>query len=89
MGPWTCRTSQTKTSRAERARDASAARPQKREMPDPDERGRAYEATRVHASADATEQGSYWDKIPRFGQMWAEHERRWPERQPAANRRIR
>ena len=31
-------------SRAERARDASAARPQKREMPDPDERGRAYEA---------------------------------------------
>ena len=71
-------------SRAERARDASAARPQKREMPDPDERGRAYEATRVHASADATEQGSYWDKVPRFGQMWAEHERRWPERQPAA-----
>ena len=71
-------------SRAERARDASAVRPQKREMPDPDERGRAYEATRVHASADATEQGSYWDKVPRFGQMWAEHERRWPERQPAA-----
>lgn len=71
-------------SRAERARDASAARRQKREIPDPDERGRAYEATRVHASADATEQGSYWDKVPRFGRMWAEHERRWPERQPAA-----
>jgi hypothetical protein len=71
-------------SRAEHARDASATRPQKREMPDPDERGRAYEATRVHASADATEQGGYWDKVPRFGQMWAEHERRWPERQPAA-----
>jgi hypothetical protein len=71
-------------SRAERARDASAARPQWREMPDPGERGRAYEATRVHASADATGQGSYWDKVPRFGRMWAEHERRWPERQSAA-----
>ena len=53
-------------------------------MPDPDERGRAYEAMRVHASADATDQGSYWDKVPRFRQMWADHERRWPERQPAA-----
>ena len=71
-------------SRAERAHDASAARRQKREMPDPDERGRAYEATRAHASADATGPGSYWDKVPRFRQMWADHERRWPERQPAA-----
>jgi hypothetical protein len=71
-------------SRAERARDASAARPPMREMPDPDERGRAYEATRAHACADATDQGSYWDKVPRFRQMWADHERRWPERQAAA-----
>jgi hypothetical protein len=52
-------------------------------MPDPDERGRAYEATRAHVSADAAEQGSYWDEIPRFTQMWADHERRRPERQPA------
>jgi hypothetical protein len=74
-------------SRAERARDASAARSQMREMPDPDERGRAYEATRAHVSAetaDATEHGRYWDEIPRFRKMWADHERRWPERQPAA-----
>ena len=59
-------------SRAERARDASAARPQMRELPDPDERGRAYEVMRAHACADATDQGSYWDKVPKFGQMWAE-----------------
>jgi hypothetical protein len=71
-------------SRAERARDASAARPQKRETPDPDERGRAHEAMRVHVSADATDQGSYWDRVPRLRQMWADHEGRWPERQPAA-----
>jgi hypothetical protein len=71
-------------SRAERARDASAGRPQTREMPDPDERGRAYEAMRAHVSADAAEQGSYWDEVPRFRQMWADHESRWPERQPAA-----
>ena len=70
--------------RAERARDASASRPPMREMPDPDERGRAYEAVRAHVSADATGQGSYWDKVPKFRQMWADHERRWPERQPAA-----
>ena len=69
-------------SRAERASDASAARPPMREMPDPDERGRAYEAAR--ASADGIERGSYWDKVPRFRQMWADHEARWPERQPAA-----
>jgi hypothetical protein len=71
-------------SRTERARDDGADRPPRQEMPDPDERGRAYEAMRVHASADATDQGSYWDKVPRFRQMWADHERRWPERQPAA-----
>ena len=71
------------TGRAERARDASAARPQMQEMPDPDERGRAYEAARAHVSADATD-GSYWHEVPKFTQMWADHERRWPERQPAA-----
>ena len=70
--------------RAERARDASAARPQRREMPDPDERGRAYEAARAHVSADTTEHGSYWAEVPRFTQMWADHQRRWPERQAPA-----
>ena len=70
--------------RAERARDASAARPQMREMPDPDERGRAYEAAQAHVSADTTEHGSYWAEVPRFTQMWADHQRRWPERQAPA-----
>jgi hypothetical protein len=60
--------------RAERARDASAARPQMREMPDPDERGRAYEAARAHVSADTPEHGSYWVEVPRFTQMWADHQ---------------
>jgi len=71
-------------SRAERPRDANTGRPQMREVPDPDERGRAYEATRAYVSADAAEHGSYWDEAPRFRQMWADHERRWPERQPVA-----
>jgi len=63
-----------------------------RELPDPDERGRAYDAARAHVSAetpadaspsqrpDAGDQGSYWNEVPRFGNMWAKHERRsWPE----------
>src|SRR5690348_10010277 len=75
--------------RAKRARDASAARPQMREMPDPDERGRAYEAARAHVSADTTEHGSYWAEVPRFTQMWADHQRRWPVRQAPADRTVR
>jgi hypothetical protein len=67
-----------------------------RELPDPDERGRAYEAARAHVSAetpaeastgrqpDAGDQRSYWDEVPRFGKMWAEHEKLWPERANAA-----
>jgi hypothetical protein len=69
--------------------------PRSRELPDPDERGRAYEATRAHVSAetpeeaspgrvpDAADQRSYWDEVPRFRDMWADHERRWPARQSA------
>jgi hypothetical protein len=77
------------TSRAERARDASAARPRKREMPDPDERGRAYEATRVHASADATAQGSYWDKVPKFGQIGQSTRDAGRNGSPLPNRSVR
>ncbi len=67
-----------------------------RELPDPDERGRAYEAARTHVSAetsaeaspgrqpDAGDQRSYWDEVPRFAAMWAKHEKRWPERAKAA-----
>jgi hypothetical protein len=60
-------------------------------MPDPDERGRAYEAMWAHASTDAgdaaeparrpdgTDKRSYRDEVPRFLDMWADHEKRWPE----------
>jgi hypothetical protein len=62
-----------------------------REAPDPDERGRAYEATLAHVSAetpaedssgrqpDRSGERSYRTELPRFGQMWVEHEKRWPE----------
>jgi hypothetical protein len=64
-------------------------------MPDPDERGRVYEAMRAYASADTgdaaeptrrpdgTDKRGYWDSVPRFIDMWADHEKRWPERQHA------
>jgi hypothetical protein len=85
--------------RAERARDASADRPRSREMPDPDERGRVYEAARAHVSAEAAEeaspgqrpdgkdQRSYWDEAQRFLEVRADLERRWPaEQHPAVDR---
>ena len=66
--------------------------PKSRELPDPDERGRVYEATRAYAEAEAAEQpeevsgsGTYWNEVPRFRRMWVDHEERWPkDRQPAA-----
>jgi hypothetical protein len=82
--------------RVEHADAASQDRPKPnpREMPDPDERGRAYEATRAHVSAetgDPSEQrceGSgkpaYRDEVPKFLDMWADHTRRWPEKPRAA-----
>jgi virulence-associated protein VapD len=70
--------------------------PKLHEVPDPDERGRVYEATRAHVSAetndgieqgqrpDEAEKSSYWSEVPRFQVMWADHEKRWPEREPSA-----
>jgi hypothetical protein len=70
--------------------------PKSRELPDPDERGRAYEAMRAHVSAetpeealpgrvpDAGDQGSCRDDVPRSHDAWADHDRREPERQHAA-----
>jgi hypothetical protein len=80
-------------------------------MPDPDERGRAYEAMRARVSAetpdafasgvsaetsdevmpgrrsDGTDQRSYRDEVPRFLDMGADLDRRWPaERRPAPDR---
>jgi hypothetical protein len=66
-----------------------------RELPDPDERGRAYDAARAHVSAetpaeaspgqrpDGGDQRSYWKEVPRFAEMWAKHERHWPTKQRA------
>jgi hypothetical protein len=55
--------------------------PASRELADPDERGRVYEATRAHVDADASayahEQG-YQGEVPRFLRMWADHLERWP-----------
>lgn len=67
-----------------------------RELPDPDERGRAYEAARRHVSAeapadaspgrqpDAGDQRSYWNEVPRFGKMWVDHEDCRPKRPATA-----
>ena len=67
--------------------------PKPRELPDPDERGRVYEATRAHAEAEAAERpqevsgsGTYWNEVPRFRRMWADHEGRWPKDRQAAAR---
>jgi hypothetical protein len=82
--------------RPERAGDGGADRPKptSREAPDPDERGRVYEAMRVRAEADRadrheqvpgpdqrpdeTGQRGYRSEVPRFLRMWADHEERWP-----------
>ena len=70
--------------------------PKRRELPDPDERGRTYEVMRAHVSAsgeqsDATAKSSqdqqadragrrdYRAEVPRFMDMWAEHDARWAE----------
>jgi hypothetical protein len=66
--------------RAEQA-SAGAERlsPKSRELPDPDERGRVYEASRAHAEARAAEwpeqvsgSGRYWNEVPRLQRMWVD-----------------
>lgn len=56
---------------AERARDAAADRPRIREMPDPDERGRVYEAMRALVSAETAGEASPGQRpdgsAPRYG----------------------
>ncbi len=85
-------------SRAVRA-DAGGADRNKhtsRELPDPDERGRAYDAVQAHVSAetpaetssgqrpDPDNQRSYRDEAPRFHDVRADHDGRWPETPHAA-----
>jgi hypothetical protein len=88
--------------RAERA-DTDRQTPKFRELPDPDERSRYYKAMRALVSAEtaeAAEQGpesgqppdmpgqrGYRDDVPRFLDMWVDHQKRWPTAQrPAADR---
>jgi len=90
--------------RVERA-DAGRQTPKSRELPDPDERSRYYETMRALVSsetAEAAEQGpesgqppdmagqhSYRDDVPRFLDMWVDHQRRWPTIQrPAMDRSV-
>jgi hypothetical protein len=67
-----------------------------RELPDPDERSRAYEAARAKVSAetpaeaspdrqpDAGDQGRYWNEVPRFLETWSKHENHWRTKRAAA-----
>ena len=83
---------------APRASESGADRSKERELPDPDERGRAYEAMRARVSAEArdgpepgrlaeTDRRSFWDEVPRFQKMWADYEKSWPKgRRPTADR---
>ena len=81
--------------RAEHTGDRGAARPKARDLPDPDERGRLYEAMRAHVSAETRDEagpgrprdGSYWDEAPGFLDRAEGYRTRWPaERQPAPDR---
>jgi hypothetical protein len=80
--------------RAEHIRDRGAERPKARDRPDPDERGRLYEAMRAHVSAETRDEagpgrssGSYWDEVPGFIDTAEGYRTRWPaDRQPAPDR---
>ena len=81
--------------RADHVRDRGADRPKARDVPDPGERGRAYEAMRAHVSAEAGEEarpvrpaeGSYWHEVPGFLDQAADYRKRSPaDRQPAPDR---
>jgi hypothetical protein len=68
--------------------------PGRRELPDPDERGRAYEATRAYFSDQAALRAedrrdghctsAYRDEVSGFFKEWTDHLRRWPEKPRAA-----
>ena len=81
--------------RADHVRDRGADRPKARDVPDPGERGRAYEAMRAHVSAEAGEEarpvrpaeGSYWHEVPGFLDQAADHRKRGSaDQQPAPDR---
>lgn len=81
--------------RADHVRDRGADQPKARDVPDPGERGRAYEAMRAHVSAEAGEEarpvrpaeGSYWHEVPGFLDQAADHRKRGSaDRQQAPDR---
>jgi hypothetical protein len=73
--------------------DSDRPAPKPRELPDPDERGRAYEAARAAVSGemagedspdrrpDSDGQRSYRDEVPRLLEMRDDLERKWPARE--------
>jgi hypothetical protein len=81
--------------RARRARDCNAGAPPTRDLPDPDERTKAYEATRAHVSAEAAReaspgprpdegtQRSYRDEAPQLLKTEADQDRRSAGERPA------
>ena len=81
--------------RVERASDGGqdAPTPKRRDLPDPDERDRAYEATRAYFSVERGERAeqrreepgkpNYRAEAPKFLDTWADHTRRWPARPQA------
>jgi hypothetical protein len=85
--------------RAKSARDVGMSQSRAADLPDPDERGRVYEATRAYFSAKTADEGSptrrpdagekhgYWNEVPRFLQMRDDLARgRSAERQSAVDR---
>jgi hypothetical protein len=73
----------------DRVRGVGADRPRVQDLPDPDERGRVYEAMRAHVSAETRDEpeGSYWDAVPRFLDQAADLRKRWSaERQAVPDR---
>jgi hypothetical protein len=83
---------------AEQADEGHPDRPthKPRELPDPDERGRAYEAARARVSgemaggdlpdgrSDGDGRRSYQDEVPRLLEMRDDLERKWPARERTA-----
>jgi hypothetical protein len=85
--------------RAKSARDVGMSQSRAADLPDPDERGLVYEATRAYFSAKTADEGSparrpdagekhgYWNEVPRFLQMRDDLARgRSAERQSAVDR---
>jgi len=76
--------------------DASRLTPTSRELPDPDERGRHYEAmcaavsgetdeeTSPGSPPDGAHQRNYWDEVPRLLELRADLDERWPDQRRAA-----